>query len=143
MLIRVMTIDDYYGVHRLWANTAGVGLRSLDDSFDGIARFVARNPTSNFVVEDNGKIIGVILCGHDGRRGHLYHMAVDEKARRLGVGKALVDAATEALKVQGITRVKLDAFYANEAGNAFWEAMGFYQRADLICWHKSLNDDNI
>jgi len=143
MLLRQMTLDDYDCVVQLWANASGVGMRSIDDSKAGIARFLDRNPGTSFVAEDNGSILGVVLGGHDGRRGHLYHMAVDERARRSGVGKALVEAATNALQEQGITRVKLDATYTNEAGNAFWEAMGFYQRNDLTYWHKSLNDENV
>ncbi len=142
MLIRKMEINDYPGMYQLWANTPGIGLRKVDDSYEGIQRFLQRNPDTNFIAEEDG-IVGIILCGHDGRRGHIYHMAVDAKVRRRGVGKALVEAAVAALTEQGITRVKLDAFKDNEEGNAFWESMGFFYRTDLIYWNKSLNDENV
>ncbi len=141
MHVRQMTIEDYPDVFQLWTNTPGIGLRKVDDSHEGIGRFLARNPDTSFVACEDG-IAGVILCGHDGRRGHIYHMAVDAAFKRRGVGKALVDAALAALKAQGITRVKLDAFKDNEEGNAFWESMGFFHRSDLYYWNKSLNDEN-
>jgi N-acetylglutamate synthase len=141
MQIRLMAEDDYPEVYALWKATPGIGLRSLDDSEEGFARFVRRNPDSCFVAVDKG-IAGVILCGQDGRRGHIYHMAVAGQMRRKGVGTALVNCALDALRAQGITRVKLEAFSENAEGNAFWESMGFFCRSDLITWNKSLSDEN-
>lgn len=84
MEIRIMTISDYEETFKLWSNTAGMGMRSLDDSYEGIIKFLKRNPTTNFVARIDEKIVGVILCGHDGRRGYIYHTAVDEKNRGHG-----------------------------------------------------------
>lgn len=143
MQIRKMTIVDYNDVYLLWSDTDGMGLRSLDDSEAGIARFLIRNPETCFVAETDGKIIGVILCGHDGRRGYIYHTAVCETRRGQGIGKSLVQAAKQALLAQGINKVALVAFRSNDTGNAFWQALGFDERHDLIYRNQSLNDKNI
>ena len=86
MLIRVMTIEDYNQVRALWMKIKGFGIRSVDDSREGIERFLKRNPTTSVVAEVDGKIVGAILCGHDGRRGCLYHVCVDEQYRMRGIG---------------------------------------------------------
>jgi len=142
MDIRVMGLDDYESVYALWSSTAGMGLRSLDDSYDGIARFLKRNPSTNFVALENDKIIGVILCGHDGRRGYIYHTAVEPICRKRGIGRVLLDKTLEALQKEGINKVALVVFATNESGNAFWEKMGFSERVDLIYRNKSINPDN-
>lgn len=143
MLIRKMTIADYNDVYLLWSDTDGMGLRSLDDSEAGIARFLERNPGTCFVAETDGEIFGVILCGHDGRRGYIYHTAVRENRRGQGIGKWLVQAAKLALLAQGINKVALVVFRSNEVGNAFWQAVGFNERHDLIYRNQSLNEQNI
>ncbi|MHB1152391.1 MAG: GNAT family N-acetyltransferase [Eubacteriales bacterium] len=142
MNIRLMTLPDYEAVYSLWTNTAGMGMRSLDDSLSGIAKFLKRNPTTNFVAEIDGEIVGVILCGHDGRRGYIYHTAVNENFRKRGIGKALVETALFALKNEGIHKVALVAFQTNDLGNAFWKALGFTERKDLVYRNFSLNDEN-
>lgn len=76
-IIRNMTLDDYDKIIALWKNTDGLGLRSLDDSKQGISLFLNRNPATNFVAVDNDEIIGTILCGQDGRRGYIYHTVVE------------------------------------------------------------------
>jgi ribosomal protein S18 acetylase RimI-like enzyme len=143
MRIRMMTISDYEKVYELWANTAGMGIRSLDDSEEGIARFLRRNPTTNFVAVTEDTIIGVILSGHDGRRGYIYHAAVDIKYRGNGIGKSLVDSALEALEKEGINKVALVVFSNNDIGNAFWKSKGFEERIDLNYLNKSINSKNI
>jgi ribosomal protein S18 acetylase RimI-like enzyme len=142
MLIRLMTMDDYQGVYELWTNTGGVGLRSLDDSPEGIGKFLERNPRSCFVAAQGESLCGVILSGHDGRRGYIYHTAVKPECRRRGLGKALARAAEEALKREGIHKIALVAFTANQGGNRFWDALGFSPRPDLTYRNKSLNPDN-
>ena len=93
-----MTAADYGEVYALWTRTKGMGLRDGDDDREGVERFLARNPGCSFVArEDDGRLIGSILCGHDGRRGHIYHTAVAEEARGRGVGRLLVNCALEAL----------------------------------------------
>ncbi len=142
MLLRVMTIADYDRAYALWTGTPGMGLRSLDDSREGIARFLRRNPATCFVAEEGGRLAGLLLCGHDGRRGYIYHTAVHPDFRRRGLGKALVDAALGALRAEGIMKAALVVFAANETGNAFWEAIGFETRKDLVYRNKSLNSEN-
>ena len=97
-MIRTMTIEDYDEVYALWTKIRGFGLRSVDDSREGIARFLKRNPTTSVVAVEDGKVVGSILCGHDGRRGCLYHVCVDEDYRRRGIGKSMVVKAMEELK---------------------------------------------
>lgn len=143
MQIRKMTIIDYEGVYKLWTNTPGMGMRSVDDSKEGVAKYLNRNPETCFVAESENEIIGVILSGHDGRRGFIHHTAVSEAVRKQGIGTALLNAAIEALKKQGINKVALVAFCTNKLGNSFWESQGFIERTDLVYRNKSLNDNNI
>lgn len=137
-----MKIEDYDNVYQLWANTQGMGMRSLDDSFEGIEKFLKRNPTTNFIAQVEKKIIGVILCGNDGRRGYIYHTAVACDYRGKGIGKALVDVTLDALKNEGINKVALVAFVLNDLGNNFWQALGFDKRDDLIYRNLSINNKN-
>ena len=125
MQIRKMLLSDYNEVYDLWLNTPGMGLNSIDDSEAGIERYLQRNPNTCFVAESNGKIIGVILCGHDGRRGLIYHMAVKDSEREQGIGNTLLECALEALKSEGISKVYIMVFKNNAKGNAFWEKRGF------------------
>lgn len=124
MIIRKMTIADYDSVYDLWLNTPGMGLNNMDDSKQGIEKFLRRNPETCFVAEKDNRIIGVILCGNDGRRGYIYHTAVLVTERKRGVGTALVDAAVKALKNEGINKAALVVFSKNELGNSFWEKEG-------------------
>lgn len=140
MEIRNMRLDDYDCVYDLWLSCPGMGLNNLDDSRDGIAKYLARNPDTCFVAVEQGTIIGVILTGHDGRRGYISHTAVLLAHQRQGVGKRLVETALKALKEQGINKVNLVAFARNEKGNTFWEKMGFTQRPDLIYRNRTLTD---
>lgn len=142
-MIRTMTIDDYEGVYSLWKKIKGFGLRSVDDSREGIQRFLKRNPTTSVVAEEDGRIVGGILCGHDGRRGCLYHVCVDEDYRRRGIGKAMVVKAMEALSQEEISKVSLIAFTKNDIGNAFWNTVGWTERLDLNYYDFVLNKENI
>ena len=128
--IRPMTIDDYDALYAIWT-ACGNGLNNLDDSREGIEKYLRRNPTTSFVAEDGGVIAGAVLCGHDGRRGYIQHMSVSPLYRRRGIGKRLLDAALAALKAEGINKTALVAFRKNALGNAFWESMGFGLREDL------------
>lgn len=139
MNIRVMTVADYDAVYALWLYCKGMGLNDVDDSREGIARYLVRNPDTCFVAEDGG-VVGVILAGHDGRRGYIYHTAVHSDARGQGIGSALVQRALAALKDCGISKVALVAFSRNEGGNAFWEKQGFKLRGDLSYRNLALQD---
>jgi len=133
-----MTIDDYEQVYSLWLSTPGMGLNTLDDSRDGIAKYLARNPYTSFVAEKGGKITGAILGGHDGRRGFIHHTAVAGSEQRKGVGTALVGAAMQALEREGINKAVLVVYGGNEKGNAFWEKQGFITRPDLTYRNKEI-----
>ncbi len=135
-----MTTDDYAGIYRLWISTPGMGLNTTDDSREGIAQYLRRNPTSCFVAKEAGEIVGSILAGHDGRRGFIYHLSVTMSHRKKGIGTALVERAMEALKQEGIHKVALVVMAGNETGNAFWESHGFTTREDLIYRNRNLTD---
>jgi ribosomal protein S18 acetylase RimI-like enzyme len=139
MKIRRMRIGDYEAVYRLWIATSGMGLNTADDSREGIAAYLRRNPKTCFVAEENGEVIGAILSGHDGRRGYIYHTAVSIKHRNRGTGFALVEQAMESLKREGIHKVALMVFGKNEVGNAFWDKCGFTVRNDLIYRNKNIS----
>ena len=138
--IRLMAIEDYEQVYALWMATPGMGLNSIDDTREGIDKYLKRNPSTSFVAVDGEEIVGVILCGHDGRRGMIHHTAVKKSLRRRGVGKALWEAAADALKQEGITKVWLVVKKTNELGNAFWEWLGFENRTDLTFRSMTLDD---
>ena len=138
MRIRLMTIDDYEKVYELWMSCAGMGLNNLDDSKEGIEQFLNRNPETCFVAEIEKVIVGVIIVGNDGRRGYIYHTAVNPLYRKQGIAKTLVKAAMNALQKSGINKVALVVFDRNETGNDFWEKMGFTVRNDLIYRNKAL-----
>lgn len=141
--IRTMTIEDYEGVYALWMSIKGFAIRSIDDSKEGVARFLLRNPDTSVVAEEDGRIIGAILCGHDGRRGCLYHVCVRQECRMRGVGKAMVVFCMEKLKAEQISKVSLIAFTANDVGNAFWRRIGWTKREDLNYYDFVLNEENI
>ena len=128
---RVMTASDYDAVYDLWINTPGMGLNTTDDSREGIERYLKRNPTTCYVAESEGRLIGAILSGHDGRRGYIYHTAVLPEYRHQGIGRTLTEHAMEALEKEGINKTALVVFKRNETGNAFWEKTGFSAREDL------------
>jgi len=133
-----MTIDDYEVIYQLWHSTPGIGLNTTDDSREGIAKYLGRNPTTCFVCENGGEIVGAIMSGHDGRRGYIHHTVVKESERGSGIGSRLVDAVLSALKNEGINKVALTAFSRNESGNAFWEKCGFTAREDLTYRNKEI-----
>lgn len=139
-MIRTMMISDYEAVYALWADTPGIGLRSLDDSREGIETFLRRNPETCFVASHDEKVIGVILCGHDGRRGYIYHTVVDRQYRNQGIGSALIDAAISALQAEGITRVCLNVMESNESGKRFWTRRGWEKKDFLGFYSRSITD---
>lgn len=142
-IVRTMTIEDYAGVYTLWMTIKGFGIRSIDDSRTGVERFLKRNPATSVVAEADGKIVGSILCGHDGRRGCFYHVCVHEAYRRHGIGKAMVVRAMEKLREEQISKVSLIAFAENDIGNAFWNTIGWTERLDLNYYDFVLNAENI
>ena len=140
MTIRKMIINDYDGVYQLWLNTPGMGLNTTDDSRDGISKYLERNPNTCFVAEHDNEIVGVIMGGHDGRRGFIYHTAVKISERGSGIGSELVDTVMAALKDEGIHKVALVVYGKNEVGNDFWENRGFITREDLVYRNKNITE---
>ena len=140
MDIRLMTIDDYEKIYELWMSCEGMGLNNLDDSKEGIERFLNRNPDTCLVAEVEDTIVGVIIAGNDGRRGYIYHTAVKPQYRQQGIAKSLVETAMAALQRIGINKAALVVFERNESGNDFWEKMGFTVRDDLRYRNKALAD---
>ncbi len=143
MNIREMKIEDYDNVFALWKTIKGFGIRSVDDSREGIERFLKWNPGLSVVAEEEGKIVGAILCGSDGRRGCLYHVCVHKDYRRQGIGKSMVVWCMEKLKELQINKVSLIAFTQNDVGNAFWKEIGWTKREDLNYYDFTLNEKNI
>ena len=135
-----MNISDYEQVYQLWMSCSGMGLNNLDDSKEGIERFLNRNPETCFVAETEQKIIGVIIVGNDGRRGYIYHTAVDPDYRNQGIATKLVNEAMKTLKSLGINKVALVVFTKNSDGNAFWEKIGFTSREDLVYRNKAITE---
>ena len=121
----------------------GFAIRSIDDSREGVERFLKRNPATSVVAEENGEIVGSILCGHDGRRGCLYHVCVREDCRMRGIGKSMVVRCMEELEKEKISKVSLIAFTENDIGNAFWKEIGWTKREDLNYYDFVLNRENI
>lgn len=134
-----MSVDDYNAVYNLWLSCSGMGLNDLDDSEEGVRKFLERNPETCFVAENDGMVIGVIIAGNDGRRGYIYHTAVNPLFRGRGIGRKLVESAMNALKEAGINKVALVVFGRNKDGNEFWKKMGFTVREDLTYRNKTIN----
>ena len=142
-MVRAMTLNDYEKVYDLWMKIKGFAIRSIDDSKEGVERFLNRNPGISVVAEEDGRMVGAILCGHDGRRGCMYHVCVDPDYRLKGIGKSMVVFAMEALKKEKINKVSLIAFTKNDIGNAFWKEIGWTKREDLNYYDFTLNEENI
>ena len=138
MKIRVMDISDYEKVYALWMSCKNMGFNNLDDSKEGIEKFLKRNPDTSFVAIEGDEVVGIVLAGHDGRRGYVYHMSVAEKYRKQGIGTQLINHCEEALKREGINKAALLVFNRNEVGNAFWEKQGFTAREDVAYRNKAL-----
>ena len=139
-IIRVMNTEDYDRVYALWMSCKNMGFNNLDDSRQGIEKYLKRNPSTCFVAEQDNAIVGVVLAGHDGRRGFIHHMAVAEDCRRQGIATDLLGQALAALKEEGINKAALLVFNRNEAGNAFWERQGFTARDDVTYRNKVLTE---
>lgn len=134
---RIMTPDDWDGVAKVWEDHEGTN--PVDDSPEGFAKYLRHNPATSFVAVDNGRIVGTILAGHDGRRGIFHHVSVLKEYQKQGIGRMLVESAEEALRKEGIIKVLLVVFTHNDSGNAFWEHMGFTVREDLVYRNKYIN----
>ena len=131
IVIGEMTIQDYDQVLALWQASDGVGLSDAD-SEEGVTRFLARNTGLSFVARDGEHLVGAILCGHDGRRGYIHHLAVGKSHRRQGLGRALVERCLSALRRDGIGKCHIFVFADHQDTIAFWKSIGWTQRVELI-----------
>jgi ribosomal protein S18 acetylase RimI-like enzyme len=129
--IRTMSISDYEAVFRLFSETPGIAVRDAD-SHESTRRYLERNPGLSFVATDRGRVVGCILCGHDGRRGYLQHLVVSPPFRRQRIAERLVSQCVEALRRLGIKKSHVDVMVGNPDGQAFWEGMGWQKRDDLL-----------
>ena len=128
--LRPFRFADYDEVHAIWKKAEGVGLNE-SDSREAVGRYLKRNRGLSHVAVSGGRVIAAVLCGHDGRRGYLHHLAVARKWRRMGLGRALVAACLEKLRKEGIPKCNLFLFASNRPGRVFWRRLGWSVRADL------------
>ncbi len=131
MTIREMTIEDYDEVISLWRASEGIGL-SEADSRENIRLYLDRNSGMSCVTLEGAEVVGAALCGHDGRRGYLHHLAVKDSFRGRGLGRLMVDFCLERLRHEGITKCHIFVHRANEDGQGFWRAIGWQRRDDLL-----------
>ena len=138
-IVRSFRIEDFDAVIALWQRTEGVGLNE-SDTRRAITAFLRRNPRLSFVAEQGGRIIGAVLCGHDGRRGYLHHLAVSKRHRRRGIGRRLVNACLAKLRKAGIQKCNIFIFANNAAGMKFWAHTGWSLRTELRLMQIRLGD---
>ena len=143
IVIRTMSIDDYPQMKALWMTISGFGIRTIDDSLDGVTTFLKRNPTTSIVAVKDGEIVGTIMGGHDGRTASFYHVCVKKELRRQGIGTAMAVAAMRALQAEKINKITLIAYKKNEIGNNFWHKSGWVEREDINTYDFILNEENI
>ena len=135
--IQPMVIEDYDKVLELWRSAGGVGLNESDTRAN-IAAYLTRNPGMSFVARHGGKLVGAVLCGHDGRRGYLHHLAVAKAHRRLGLGRRLVQNCFDQLAAARILKCTIFLFADNDDGRSFWTRTGWAMRDDLQMLQKVL-----
>ena len=138
-IVRSFRLEDYNAVIALWRRAEGVGLNE-SDTRRAIAAFLRRNPRLSFVAEKNGRVIGAVLCGHDGRRGYLHHLTVSKRHRRRGIGQLLVNACLAKLRQAGIQKCNIFIFANNAAGMKFWAHTGWSLRTELRLMQIRLDD---
>lgn len=135
-IIKPMSPIHYDEVYSLWNSIEGMDLDPLDDNLDSIRRFLAMNPGLNYVATVKNKIVGVIMCGFDGRRATIYHAAVAPNHRNQGIGRALLDKLESMLRAKGITKGRLLAFKSNQCATLFWQQAGWHLQEQLNYFSK-------
>jgi len=141
VMFRPFTLNDHTNALALWQQCEGVGLSSADEK-SAIARYLTRNPGMSFVAVHENQLVGAILCGHDGRRGFIHHLAVHPKFRRHGIGGQLVKRGIAALAADGIDKCHLFIFHENELGKAFWKSVGYSLRTDIQIMSQFIGGQN-
>ena len=131
--IRRMQPEDYEQAYDLWTRTPGMHLHSLNNTYGGIALLLSKNPDSCFVaIDDDGAVIATALGATDGRKGYLYHVAVDEQWRGHGIGTARVGRIFDVFKALGIVKLGLLVVTDNAEGQEFWKKRGWNTRPDVV-----------
>ena len=138
--IAEMFVEDYEDALSLWQRCPGVGLSDADQHC-AISRFLKHNPKLSYVARSDGKLVGTCLCGSDGRRGYLYHLAVDPQVRRQGIGKQLVEKTLQVLQERGIHKCHIMVYSQNTLGLAFWKQTGWVLRPEIILMSYSLSTE--
>lgn len=133
-----LNFDDYDDCINLWKNSPGIVL-SAADSREAISQFLERNFGLSFTARDNGHLVGAVLCGNDGRRGYLYHLAVASDHHRQGIGQTLAEMSLAALKNTGIQKCHIFVVASNVEGTRFWESTGWKKREDIFIMSHDLN----
>jgi N-acetylglutamate synthase len=128
---REFFIDDYDAAIRIWGRVEGLEIAEGDDR-EGLAQFLRRNRGLSRVAIDGAAVVGVALCGHDGRRGHVYHLAVDPAYQGCGLGKRLLDECLDGLGSAGVKRVIIMVADDNQRGAEFWKRQGWEEISGAI-----------
>lgn len=136
-----MTIEDYDEVHALWSRTPGVGLSAADER-PAIAYFLEHNPGLSFVARADGQVVGAVICGTDGRRGYLHHLAVATTHRRMGIGKELTRRVLEQLSAMDLQKCHIFVYGDNQDGLIFWKQIGLKVRTELVLMSKEISRPN-
>ena len=131
MRYRNMDFSDFEAVFALWQSCEGVGLRDAD-SYQGIEKYLLRNPGLSFVAEQSGSIVATIMGGHDGKRGYIQHLAVSPSFRKAGIGARLMELCLAALKSEGILKTHIHVFGKNKRARDFWLKRGCIERSDIV-----------
>jgi ribosomal protein S18 acetylase RimI-like enzyme len=138
--IRPMTAEDLEAVIALWRSTPGIGLNESDEP-PQLRHFLARNPGLSLIAMDGRRLVAAVLCGHDGRRGCLYHMAIAPEYRQQGLGTRLVDRCLAALADERVLKCNALVLVDNEGGQRFWRRGGWSHRSDLILMQRPTEED--
>jgi len=133
-----MTAGDLLAALRLWGQTEGVGLNESDTP-DQLRAYLNRNPGLSLIARVGSRLVGAVLCGHDGRRGYLNHLAVLPEYRGCGLGRQMVETGLDSLAAQGILKCNVFLYADNEQGERFWNRCGWSARNDLIVLQRKTN----
>ncbi len=134
-----MHLSDYEQALQLWKSLPGIGLSGADEK-ENIRDFLQKNPSTCFVALRGGDLIGTILGGSDGRRGYIYHLAIQQSERNKGIGKKLVGLCLNEYKKSGIQKCHIFVISNNSEGIAFWEKVGWLRRDDILVMSKEINN---
>lgn len=139
-IIQPMTIDHYDEIAGIWEESEGIGLSNAD-ARENIQRFLEKNEGLSFIALLDDTIVGSALCGHDGRRGYIYHLAVHQKYRYRGIGRALVEQCLDAIRMRGIDKCHIFVFSSNREAISFWERVGWTERVELTVMSRNVKSD--